>query len=56
MRLSDGPVPNAGRVEIYSGGAWYTVCDDGFGPEEAQVACRQLGHQPWAQNQLFVWF
>ena len=45
VRLSDGPVPNAGRVEIYSGGAWYTVCDSRFYQREAQVVCGQLGYQ-----------
>ena len=45
IRLSDGPVPNAGRVEIYSGGAWYSVCDSFFYQQEAQVVCGQLGYQ-----------
>ena len=45
IRLSDGPVPNAGRVEIYSGGAWYSVCDNSFYQQEAQVVCGQLGYQ-----------
>ena len=45
IRLADGPVPNAGRVEIYSGGVWYTVSDRSFYQQEAQVVCAQLGYQ-----------
>ena len=36
-----GPV---GRLEIYTGSAWSTVCaDDGFCTNVATVVCRQLG-------------
>ena len=34
---------SSGRLEVYAGGRWGTVCDDGFGQTEAYVACRQLG-------------
>ncbi|XP_025100441.1 galectin-3-binding protein A-like [Pomacea canaliculata] len=38
-----GGTADAGRLEILYDGTWGTVCDDGFGQEEALVACRMLG-------------
>ncbi|XP_025103069.1 deleted in malignant brain tumors 1 protein-like [Pomacea canaliculata] len=38
-----GGTAEAGRLEIFYDGDWNTVCDDGFGQEEALVACRMLG-------------
>ena len=35
---------SAGRLEIYLNGRWGTVCDNGFGQEEATLACNQLGY------------
>ena len=36
---------NDGRVEIKYGGAWGSVCGNGWGPEEEKVVCQQLGSQ-----------
>ena len=35
---------NGGRLEIFLQGEWGTVCDNGFGTIEGDVACRQLGY------------
>lgn len=32
----------SGRVEIYHAGQWGTICDDHWGMQEANVACREL--------------
>ena len=32
-----------GRLEIFHGGDWGTICDDYFGTVDARVVCRQLG-------------
>ena len=47
VRLVDGPVESAGRVEICINGVWGTVCGwhyydwDNY---DARVVCRQLGY------------
>lgn len=33
----------AGRLEMYKGGKWGTVCDEEFNHVSAGVACRQMG-------------
>ena len=44
LRLRGGGGDRQPRLQVYFGDRWGAVCDDGFGQEEADVACRQLGY------------
>ena len=42
--MSGGSRPEEGRVEIFFGDSWGTICDDGWNIRSANVVCRQLGY------------
>ena len=44
IRLQGGNFVNQGRVEVYCNGQWGTICDDGFGSNDANIICKQLGY------------
>ena len=50
LRLRDGSSVSSGRLQVYLGGRWGDVCDDGFGDEEGEVVCRQLGYPGFAER------
>ena len=43
IRLVGGNSPREGRVEVFNGQGWGTVCDDYWNLNHASVVCRHLG-------------
>ncbi|XP_071480639.1 scavenger receptor cysteine-rich domain superfamily protein-like [Diadema antillarum] len=44
VRLVDGSVDYEGRVEVFLNDTWGAICDNLWGPEDAEVVCKQLGY------------
>ncbi|XP_064388348.1 neurotrypsin-like [Halichondria panicea] len=42
-------IPSAGRLDLFHDDQWGTVCDDSFSPNDARVACRQLGYEDYTK-------
>ncbi|KAK3517747.1 hypothetical protein QTP70_018084 [Hemibagrus guttatus] len=42
LRLTAGPHQCSGRVEVFHGRSWSTVCDADFDQQDAEVVCREL--------------
>ena len=53
LALTDGYAPGEGRLLVLINGTFGTVCNDYFGFEEAQVACRQLSYATAARVASF---
>ncbi|XP_056016605.1 deleted in malignant brain tumors 1 protein-like isoform X1 [Ostrea edulis] len=47
VQLTGGRSETEGRVEVYVGNQWGTVCDEGWDDIDAQVVCRILGFEDY---------
>ncbi|EFJ44986.1 hypothetical protein VOLCADRAFT_37253, partial [Volvox carteri f. nagariensis] len=56
LRLMDGPNAWSGRLEICRNNVWGTICDMGWGWDDARVACRQLGFPAGGEAVEGGWF
>ncbi|XP_022111744.1 scavenger receptor cysteine-rich type 1 protein M130-like, partial [Acanthaster planci] len=53
-RLVDGLSSSEGRVEVYNGNAWGTICLDDWDLLDASVICRQFGFEQAVQAAEFT--
>ena len=51
----EGLPPNEGVLAIYHDGEWGSICSEGFGGNDAKVACRQL-NRTWEYAEYFTGF
>ncbi len=52
----DGPNAWSGRLEFCHSAVWGTICDVGWGWDDARVACRQLGYPAGGEAIPGGWF
>ena len=52
FRLISGASSHEGVVQIWTDGGWGVLCDSGWGDEESDVTCRQLGWSVGTANEF----